>query len=368
MTSRANFVRSEEGVAEGWAAEAEVRVARAEADVVHIEQKVTGAEARMCEAEAEALEWRASAASARAEAERSELRMMAAESRAANAEAKLTSSEVAAAVADAQVKLQKVQIYELQRHMSILEAANLEWEKKANEALKRADYAETMLKTADDRLEAAVHSANVGKARAEERARLAEARLVTDITRAQAAAAEAERRAEICRDSASIAISQLRQRDGTVEPRRAGSPLRSSGKSTPATTATDTPTTSLLSSSCHSSVEQLDPLPLKTSLAYSLGPKAQATPRGNVSPSRRLSLGSAAPSPSSTPGVARGRSQSPLKGQGSPTKVAFGSRSPMKGASGGGVSAFGMAPPSSPSKMNQIRAQVSQQLKNLQQF
>lgn len=347
---------SAEGVAEGWAAEAEVRVAKIEAEVSQQNARANAAEEREASNAAEAASWRAAAAEARAIAENNEFRVIAAESRAANAEAKLTGAEARAAVAEAQLKMLKEQVIALQRELQNMAQAKEEAEKQAMLDRKRSEVAENMLKSADDRLTAAVRTSKLVEAHAEDRVRMAEAKNDRDQKKAEDRVHSAERRAQLCEASASLAITGL-QRAST----RGISPV---GK-------------------FHAAVQGKTP----RSPASSASTSATASAEGLMGQQPLLGILRGGPSPPGTPRVSRTtfaphdwspcsaalheRSPTSQKGDATPTSQHCGSpsrkkvgtpvtarlrsKSPVKGA------------PQTPSnaQMTEIRSQVSQQLKTL---
>lgn len=384
---------SEETVAMGWEAEAEVRIARAEGDSKRHLAKAVDCEQRYAEMQAEVSTLRTSLAVAQGAAEHYEIRAMAAESRAANADAKLTSSEVAAAVAEAQVKLLRLQAAELQSRVIALEASNVELKQVASEATRRAESAEIMVMNAEEHNEAALRVANEAKAAAEERTRFIARREVADIVRAKASAEDAAKRAEVCMRSASAAIAELRRRD--AEPRgssplRGGSPLRAGTKGSPQSTALPSPSNSIQSPVSSSdfldattSTGSAGPGPPKrdllslgaASLAYALSPKQHmrgSSPLSSCRPLRSLNSPMLAFSGAAELAAAGGgplsprrmRSQSPTKAAGGAAagspKLGFGSSSPKN--------AFGEELQSPSSRMSQIRSQVAQQLWNVGQL
>mmetsp|Transcript_77736 Transcript_77736/g.196298 ORF Transcript_77736/g.196298 Transcript_77736/m.196298 type:complete len:357 (+) Transcript_77736:73-1143(+) len=347
---------SAEGVAEGWAAEAEVRFAKLEAEVMQQCARADSAEQREASAAAEAAGWQAAAAEARALADSSDFRATAAESRAANAEAKLTGAEARATVAEAQLKLVKDQFVTLQRELEALARAKDEAEKQAAVDRKRWEVAENMLKSADDRLQAAVRSSKVVEAYAEDRVRMAEAKNDRDQKRAEDRVHSAERRAQMCEASASLVISSL-QRSTTRGSSPVGKFYNAVQGKTPRSPTSSASTSAAASAECLGRQQpQLDML--------RGGASAPGTP--GVS---RTTFAPTDWSPCS--GTMHG--QTP-KGDGTPNSQYFGSPSRKKVDTPKSARLRSMSPvkgaPQTPTstQMTEIRSQVSQQRKSLTHF
>lgn len=313
-------------VAEGWKAEAEVRDAIAKKEASERTTKASEAASRQADAENQAAEWRSAAFTARAEAEAFDLRVMSAESRAANAEAKLTTAEARAAVAEAQLRMVKEHNAILHKRLDATERSLLEERSRAEQAIKRAQASESMAKTSEERLVAATRFSNQQAAEADSRTRYLEGRQISEIRRAGSRATSAERRAQLCERSSSIVIPELRRYDAKAAD-RVTSPLRAGAKYTAGVQETNSKTPGTPSTASPQSSTGL-------SFGIALSPSLGSVSRGGASPTR-------AQAPQRPASPQRLRSHSPLMSR--------------------------KMPPSTPA-MAEIRAQLSQQLRNSKQY
>jgi len=261
--------------------------------------------------------------------------------------------------------MMKEQVANLQRDLATLAKDKAQADSLAANDRKRAEVAENLLKSADDRLLAAVKTSKMAEVFAEERVRVAEAKNEREQKKADERVHSAEHRAQICESNASLAISNL-QRQST----RGTSPI---GKFYSAVQGkTPRSPTSSASTSATASAEGLMGHHQQPQLPFSRA-GGGASPPGTPRVSRTtFAANDWSPcsgalcenSPMSRKGDATPSSQycsSPSRrkmGGGTPVSARLRSKSPVKGA------------PQTPadSQMTQIRSQVSQQLKSLSHF